>query len=83
MILRLKAECIIALNQLPLSFEMNSFRTLQELHYRGYYTRGLFEGVDTYSGSVEHKQQLFQTLFPFWGRTIFWDEIKTEDRTSC
>jgi nicotinamidase-related amidase len=51
--------------------------TLQELRYRGYRASVLFEGVDTYSGDTQQKHLLFETLFPFWGRAIYWREIAT------
>ena len=51
--------------------------TLQELRYRGYRTGVLFEGVDTYSGDTAQKRLLCETLFPFWGEAIYWQEIAT------
>lgn len=60
-----------------LMLEICVFSTLQELHYRGYQTKVLFEGVDTYSGDEAHKRVFFDTLFPFWGSAIAWDDVQT------
>lgn len=49
--------------------------TLQELKYRGHQVKVLFEGVDTYSGSVEQKQLLFGAFFPFWGQALSWAQL--------
>jgi nicotinamidase-related amidase len=59
-----------------LVFEICVLSTLQELFYRGYHAKVLFEGVDTYSGNVEQKRMLFETLFPFWGQPIYWEEVE-------
>lgn len=59
-----------------LILEICVISTLQELRYRGYDVKLLFEGVDTYSGNLEQKRVLFETLFPFWGQPIFWTEIE-------
>src|SRR5690606_24028566 len=50
--------------------------TLQELKYRGYQVKVLSEGVDTFSGSLEQKQQLFEALFPFWGQALSWAQLQ-------
>jgi nicotinamidase-related amidase len=60
-----------------LMLEICVLSTLQELYYRGYRAKVLFEGVDTYAGDVEHKRLLFATLFPFWGQAIFWHDLAT------
>lgn len=59
-----------------LVLEICVLSTLQELHHRGYRAKVLFEGVDTYSGNLEQKKVLFETLFPFWGTPIYWDELE-------
>lgn len=59
-----------------LVLEVCVISTLQELHYRGYRAGVLFEGVDTGSGLVEQKTVLFETLFPFWGTPVYWDDLK-------
>jgi nicotinamidase-related amidase len=59
-----------------LVLEVCVLSTLQELKLRGYQVKVLFEGVDTYSGNVEQKQLLFETLFPFWGEGVSWTEMK-------
>ena len=59
-----------------LMLEIYVLSTFQELKYRGYRAKVLFEGVDTYSGEHEQKQVLFETLFPFWGQAISWPEVK-------
>ena len=59
-----------------LMLEICVLSTLQELHHRGYHVKVLFEGVDTYSGSTEQKQILFDALFPFWGEAIYWHQMQ-------
>jgi nicotinamidase-related amidase len=59
-----------------LMLEVCVLSTLQELKYRGYQVKVLFEGVDTYSGSVEQKQLLFATFFPFWGQALLWAQLE-------
>lgn len=58
-----------------LALEVCVLSTLQELKYRGYQVKVLHEGVDTYSGGVEQKQLLFETLFPFWGEAFSWAQL--------
>lgn len=58
-----------------LMLEVCVLSTLQELHYRGYRPKILFEGVDTYSGDLGQKQALFDALFPFWGTPLLWKEL--------
>ena len=58
-----------------LMLEICVLSTLQELKYRGYRVKVLFEGVDTYTGTEEHKQLLVATLFPFWGQAITWQDL--------
>ncbi len=50
--------------------------TAQELSYRAYKVRFLYEGVDTFSGNEEDKRWLLKTLLPNWGQSISWDEFK-------
>ena len=59
-----------------LMLEICVLGTLQELKYRGYRAKVLFEGVDTYSGEHEQKHLLFSILFPFWGQAISWQELQ-------
>jgi nicotinamidase-related amidase len=59
-----------------LMFEICVLSTLQELKYRGYRAKVLVEGVDTYSGDREQKQVLCETLFPFWGQAVTWEEVQ-------
>ena len=63
-----------------LTLEICVLSTVQELHYRGYRARVLFEGVDAYSGDQGHKRALFDTLFPFWGDGVSWQDVQTESR---
>ena len=58
-----------------LMLEICVISTLQELYFRGYRAKVLFEGVDTYAGSLEQKQVLFATLFPFWGQATYWQDL--------
>jgi nicotinamidase-related amidase len=60
-----------------LTLEICVLSTIQELYYRGYRAKVLFEGVDTYSGNEEQKRLLFGTLFPFWGQAISWHKLET------
>ena len=50
--------------------------TVQELKLRGYGVSVLFEGVDTYAGDARQKQLLFESLFPFWGQAVSWEEVR-------
>jgi nicotinamidase-related amidase len=59
-----------------LMLEICVLSTLQELKYRGYRAQVLFEGVDTFSGGVAQKQVLFETLFPFWGQGVRWQDVQ-------
>lgn len=63
-----------------LVLEVCVLSTLQELKYRGYRAKVLFEGVDTYSGNLGHKKGLFETLFPFWGEPIYWEELQRKNK---
>ena len=49
--------------------------TLQELTFRGYRPSVLVEGVDTHSGDEVEKQQLMNSLFPFWGTPVHWQQL--------
>ena len=59
-----------------LMLEICVLSTLQELKYRGYEVKVLFEGTDTYAGTEEQKRQLFGALFPFWGEGVTWQELR-------
>lgn len=59
-----------------LMLEICVLSTLQELKYQGYHAKILFEGVDTYSGDLEQKQVLCETLFPFWGHALSWAQLQ-------
>lgn len=59
-----------------LVLEICVLSTVQELAYRGYRAKVLFEGVDTYTGDSEQKRLLFATLFPFWGAGIDWQTLQ-------
>jgi hypothetical protein len=50
--------------------------TAQELYYRGYTVRYLVEGVDTYLGTQEEKDNLLRTPLPMWGKSISWKDAK-------
>lgn len=50
----------------------------QELKYRGYRPKILFEGVDTGSGDLDLKRALFEALFPFWATPVHWKELRSE-----
>lgn len=52
--------------------------TVQELKVRGYNVKILFEGVDTYTGDSRQKQLLFETLFPYWGQVVSWEEVQQQ-----
>ena len=47
----------------------------QELYFRGYKTRILYEAVDTYVGTKEQKDNMFETPLPMWAKKITWKEI--------
>ncbi len=46
--------------------------TAQELRFRGYHVRFLVEGVDTYEGSQEEKQEILKVPLSNWGEPISW-----------
>ncbi len=50
--------------------------TAQELFFRGYKVEFLVEAVDTYSGSQEEKQSLFDTPLANWGQPVSWQQIR-------
>jgi Isochorismatase family len=50
--------------------------TAQELYYRGYKVRYLFEGTDTYLGDEQDKLNLFLTPLNMWGSPISWNDVK-------
>jgi nicotinamidase-related amidase len=58
-----------------LMLEVCVLSTLQELKYRGYPLKILYDGVDTYSGNPDQKKALFDALFPFWATPVHWDEL--------
>ena len=47
----------------------------QELYFRGYKTRILYEAADTYEGKVSQKDEMFVTPLPMWASKITWDEV--------
>lgn len=63
-----------------LVLEVCVLATLLELHHLGYRADVLFDGVDTGSGSPGQKMTLFETLFPFWGKPIHWDDLAKADK---
>jgi hypothetical protein len=50
--------------------------TAQELKFRGYQIRFLVEGLDTYSGSQEEKQEILKIPLSNWGEPISWNQIR-------
>jgi hypothetical protein len=48
----------------------------QELYFRGYKAHILYEAVDTYMGSKEQKDNMFDTPLPMWVKKITWAEVK-------
>ena len=48
----------------------------QELYFRGYTAHILYEAVDTYMGSKEQKDNMFDTPLPMWAKKITWAEVK-------
>ncbi|HEY4515596.1 MAG TPA: hypothetical protein VJH67_00175 [Candidatus Paceibacterota bacterium] len=50
--------------------------TLQELNWRGYYTKVIYEGVDHYLATEEAKESVLKTPIPNWAEVVHWDEIK-------
>ncbi len=50
--------------------------TAQELFFRGYQVRFLVEAVDSYNGSSEEKQSLFNTPLANWGKAVSWQNIR-------
>ncbi len=46
--------------------------TAQELRFRGYHVKFLVEGVDTYGGSQEEKQEILKVPLSNWGEPISW-----------
>lgn len=61
-----------------LALEICVLCTMQELKFRGYSVRILFEGVDTYSGELQQKQHFLETLFPYWGQTVRWEDFQQQ-----
>ena len=49
--------------------------TAQELYFRGYKARYLYEGVDTYSGTTAEKDAMFKTPLPMWGTPITFEQL--------
>lgn len=49
--------------------------TIQELFYRGYRPHVLLDGVDTFAGTPQQKQQLADGLFPFWATPVTWAKL--------
>ncbi len=49
--------------------------TAQELTFRGYQTRYLVEGVDSYSGDLEEKKSLLNGIALNWGKPIQWEVV--------
>ena len=47
----------------------------QELYFRGYKAYILYEGVDTYMGIPEQKENMFDTPVPLWAKKITWQEV--------
>ena len=47
----------------------------QELYFRGYKAHILYEAVDTYEGTKEQKDNMFQTPLPMWAKKITWAEV--------
>lgn len=48
----------------------------QELYFRGYKAHILYEAVDTYEGTKEQKDNMFDTPLPLWAKKITWQEVK-------
>jgi nicotinamidase-related amidase len=61
-----------------LALEICVLCTMQELKLRGYEVRILFEGVDTYTGDLQQKENFLETLFPFWGQAIRWEDLQQQ-----
>jgi nicotinamidase-related amidase len=48
----------------------------QELYFRGYKARYLYEAVDTYNGSQSEKEALLNTPLPMWGSPITFAQLQ-------
>ncbi|MBU2643615.1 isochorismatase family protein [bacterium] len=55
--------------------------TGQELSFRGYKVRYLFEAVDCFSGSIDEKQSHLKRFEAYgWGKCIYWNELQRASR---
>ena len=52
--------------------------TLQELNWRGYYPKALYEGVDHYLATKESKDAVIKTPLSNWAEIIHWDQLKDD-----
>lgn len=51
--------------------------TLQELSWRGYYPKVLYEGTDHYKATKEAKDMVIESALNNWGNVIHWDELRS------
>ncbi len=47
----------------------------QELYFRGYPARILYEAVDTYEGFQHQKDNMYETPIGLWAQKITWEEV--------
>jgi nicotinamidase-related amidase len=52
--------------------------TLQELNWRGYYPKVLYEATDHYMATEEAKNKVIESAVTNWADVIYWDQLKKE-----
>jgi len=52
--------------------------TLQELNWRGYYPKVIYEGTDHYNGTKESKDAVIENTLTNWAEVIHWEELKKD-----
>ena len=52
--------------------------TLQELNWRGYYPKVLYEAVDHYKATQEAKDKVLESAVTNWADVIHWEDLKKE-----
>ncbi len=52
--------------------------TLQELNWRGYYPKVIYEGADHYKATEEAKKMVIESVVGNWAKVVHWEELKKE-----
>lgn len=52
--------------------------TLQELNWRGYYPKVIYEGVDHYKATEESKKMAIDSVINNWAEVIHWNDLLKE-----